>query len=71
MVACSDDETAYTCKSCTDTPEASAANDNSGQGIYKGLVVGSSGTIKFDIANSGSGIVAVLTMDGEEYELVT
>lgn len=66
-----DDATTYTCDTCTDTPEASAANDNNGKGIYKGLVVGSSGTIKFDIANSGSGIVALLTMDGEEYELVT
>jgi len=71
VASCGDDEdTAYKCKSCVDTPEASAANDASGQGIYKGLVVGSSGTIKFDINNSGT-YSATLELDGETYELTT
>jgi hypothetical protein len=71
IFGCSEDESTYTCDSCVDTPEAIAANDNSGKGIYKGLVVGSSGTIKFDIANNGTSIIAVLKIDGQTYELST
>jgi hypothetical protein len=54
----------YTCTSCNTTPEAIAANDSSSKGIYKGTVVGSTGTIKFNVANNGSTIGAVLTLDG-------
>jgi hypothetical protein len=71
IFACSEDETAYECSSCVNTPEASAANDSNGKGIYKGLIIGSSGTIKFDIANSGTTYTALLILDGEEYELWT
>lgn len=71
VFSCGDDETAYKCKDCVDTPEAAAANDASGKGIYKGLVIGSSGTIKFNIANSGSTYSATLELDGETYELTT
>jgi hypothetical protein len=93
-VSCSDDdEKPYQCTECAQTPEAaaandnsgkgiykiitsadrsiSAANDNSGKGIYKGLVVGSSGTIKFNIANSGSTIDAVLILDDVTIPLQT
>lgn len=69
--SCSDDETPYECTTCVTTPEALAANDASGKGIYKGLVVGSSGTIKFNIANSGTTIDAVLILDDETIPLVT
>jgi len=71
IAACSDDEpSAYKCKDCADTPEALAINDNSGKGIYKGLVIGSSGTMKFNIGNDGT-YSATLSLDGETYELTT
>lgn len=54
----------YTCSSCIATPEAKAANDNVSKGIYKGVIVGSTGTIKFDIMNSDNTIKAYLVMDG-------
>jgi uncharacterized protein with FMN-binding domain len=66
-----DDEAAYKCKDCVNTPEALAANDASGKGIYKGLVIGSSGTLKINMANNGSTIDAVLVLDDETIELTT
>jgi hypothetical protein len=54
----------YTCSSCVIKPEAVAANDVSSKGIYKGVLVGSSGTVKFDVDNSGSTITAEITIDG-------
>lgn len=56
--------TAYKCTTCATAPEALAANDNSSKGIYKGIVIGSSGTIKFNIANNGTDIDAVMVIDG-------
>lgn len=55
---------AYTCTTCKTTPDAVAANDASSKGIYKGVVIGSSGTIMFNIANSGTAITAVMIIDG-------
>jgi hypothetical protein len=66
-----DDEKPYTCSSCVDSPEALPANDTSGKGIYKGVVIGSSGTLKIDMDNDGSGISAILVLDGEQIELET
>ncbi len=54
----------YTCTSCSATPDAVAAYDNSSKGIYKGTVVGSSGTIKFNIGNNDSTITATMDIDG-------
>jgi hypothetical protein len=69
---CSDDESPYECTSCVDSPEALAANDASGKGIYKGLVIGSSGQIYLDIDNDGLGeIIMTLTIDGQTIELTT
>lgn len=61
-----DDKTTptYTCASCKTTPDAVAANDNASKGIYKGVIVGSSGTIKFDIMNNDTTIKAYMTIDG-------
>ena len=55
---------AYTCTNCKTTPDAVAANDASNKGVYKGIIIGSSGTIKFDLANSGTTLTATLTIDG-------
>lgn len=69
---CSDDDGEYKCSDCANHPEALAANDDSGKGIYKGVLIGSSGTIKFDIDNQGDGnYTAVLTIDGDEFELTS
>jgi hypothetical protein len=70
LIGCKDDEPApYKCAECTDQPEANAAYDNTGQGIYKGVLVGSSGTVKFDVANNGTSITAVLVIDGTSVTL--
>jgi hypothetical protein len=72
---CSDDdddkETPYTCASCVTAPEALAANDNIAKGVYKGIVVGSSGTIKISIENGNSTSTATLTIDGKTATLTT
>ncbi len=52
------------CTTCVTAAEAKAENDNSSKGTYKGVIVGSSGTIKFDIGNSDSTIRAFMVIDG-------
>lgn len=55
----------YSCTSCITAPEAKSAYDNSSRGMYKGVVIGSSGTIKFDIGNTDtSTIKAYMVIDG-------
>lgn len=54
----------YTCATCVTTPDAKAAYDNDSRGIYKGIIVGSSGTIKFDLANGDTTLKAYMTIDG-------
>ena len=55
---------AYTCATCHTTPDALAANDASSKGIYKGVVIGSSGTLTINIANGGATITAIMVIDG-------
>ena len=55
---------AYTCAACKTTPDAVAANDGSNKGVYKGVVIGSTGTIMFNLANSGTTITAIMVIDG-------
>jgi hypothetical protein len=66
-----DSQPAYTCTSCITTPQAKAVNDASSKGIYKGVVVGSSGTIKFDISNDASSITATMVIDGQTVVLTS
>ncbi len=61
----------YKCTTCVAAPEALAANNSSSKGIYKGLVIGSTGTIKFDIQNGGSTITATLVIDGTTVALTS
>jgi hypothetical protein len=65
------DSGTYKCASCTTTPEAKTANDASSKGIYKGIVIGSTGAIKFDVQNGGTLIKAYLTIDGINAELTS
>jgi len=65
-VSCKKDSTPgdpYKCTTCKTTPDALAANDASSKGVYKGVVIGSTGTIYFNIANNGSTINAVMVLD--------
>ncbi len=55
---------AYTCASCNTTPQALAANDASAKGIYKGIVVGSTGTLSINIQNGSSTITGTMVLDG-------
>jgi hypothetical protein len=64
-------EVPYKCAACTTTPQALAANDASSKGIYKGIVIGSTGTIVFDINNSATTITAVMVLDGKTVNLVS
>lgn len=64
-------KTSYHCNSCATAPEALAANDASSKGIYKGVVIGSTGTIKFDVLNNGSAITALMVIDGDSVTLVS
>jgi hypothetical protein len=63
--------TPYTCTSCNTAPEAKSANDLSSKGIYKGIIIGSTGTIKFDISNDLSTITAILKIDGKTGNLTS
>lgn len=67
----SDDAEAYTCTTCTTQPEALAANNTSSKGIYKGVVIGSSGTISFNILNDGTSISAKMMLDGTTVNLTS
>src|SRR6478609_593121 len=54
----------------TETPAAKASYDGSNFGVYKGVFVGSSGTISIDISNSGT-LTATLKIDGITYNFTT
>jgi hypothetical protein len=73
FAGCSDDDNPTSvCPNCPTAPEARPEFDNSGKGIYRGLVVGSSGSITFNIGNNaGDSIYAVLTIDGQIIPLRT
>lgn len=67
VFSCSKDDNAaaaYTCVSCHDTPDALLANDADVKGMYKGIVVGSTGTISINIQNGSSTITATMVLDG-------
>ncbi|WP_293873471.1 hypothetical protein [Flavobacterium sp.] len=55
---------AYRCLACRNAPDALAANDASGKGIYKGVAVGSSGTLSINIQNGVNTITANMVLDG-------
>lgn len=68
LFSCSNDDdapdTSYVCASCKTTPDALAANDASVKGVYKGIVVGSTGTLSINIQNGSSTITATMVLDG-------
>jgi hypothetical protein len=68
-----DDSTgdSYKCATCKTQPDALAANDASSKGIYKGVVIGSSGTISFNVMNNGTDITSTLVIDGTTVNLTS
>lgn len=60
----STDEPTYECLTCVDSPDALAIHDNSVKGVYKGIVVASTGTISINIQNGSSTITATMVLDG-------
>lgn len=75
MTSCSkDDETpvaSYTCLTCKTTPDALAANDVSVKGMYKGIIIGSTGTLSINIQNGSSTITATMVLDGVSVALTS
>ena len=61
----------FKCAACTAAPDAMAANNTSSKGIYKGVLIGSTGTIKFDVLNNGTSITALMVIDGVPVNLVS
>lgn len=61
----------YKCTTCATSPTALAANDNSSKGIYKGVVIGSTGTIEFNIMNNGTTLTATMVLDGQTINLTS
>jgi hypothetical protein len=53
------------------SPSAKAQFDNSNFGIYKGIFIGSSGTIILDISNNSSSFTATLIIDGVTHNFIT
>ena len=67
LFSCSKDDTnesAGSCETCVTAPDALAANDASVKGVYKGVFVGSTGTISIDIQNGSNTITATMVIDG-------
>ena len=61
----------YKCAACKTIPDALAANNGSSKGVYKGIVIGSTGTILFDIMNGGTAITATMVLDGTTVNLTS
>lgn len=72
--SCSKDDssdTVYSCLTCKTTPDALAANDASIKGVYKGIIIGSTGTISINIQNGSSTITATMVLDGVSVALTS
>jgi hypothetical protein len=61
----------YKCTTCVSTPDAVAANDGSSKGVYKGIVIGSTGTIEFSVLNGSNDIAATMVIDGTTVTLTS
>ncbi len=64
-----DDDDDYTCTSCASSPIAVAANNTINKGIYKGVVIGSTGALIFNIQNTTNTITGTLVIDGDVVDL--
>lgn len=76
FTACSSDDSekegeAYVCDTCPQSPDALAVNDNSVKGVYKGIFIGSTGTVHINIQNGSNTITATLVIDGDTIVLTS
>lgn len=55
----------YKCTTCITTPEAKAQYDDNSGGVYKGVLVGSTGTIALYLYNTGTEVKALVAFDGQ------
>jgi hypothetical protein len=60
-----DDDKNYTCSTCKATPDALAANDASSAGVYKGVLLGSTGTVSISLFNGNTNVTATVVFDGK------
>jgi len=61
----------YACATCNTSPEAVAGNDTKSGGVYKGILVGSTGTIKIVLQNGTSDVKAFVDFDDIKDTLTT
>lgn len=66
-----DNSSTYVCETCVSTPDALAANDVSAKGVYKGIVVGSSGSLFINIQNGANTITGTMVLDGTSIALTS
>lgn len=74
MSSCKKDDAktdSYKCTTCKTTPDALVANDGSSKGVYKGIIIGSTGTIIFNLMNGGATITATMVLDGTTVDLTS
>lgn len=64
-----DDDDDYTCTTCASAPIAVAANNAINKGIYKGVLIGSTGTLIFNIQNTTNTITGKMVIDGDVVDL--
>lgn len=72
--SCSKDSSStpsYECLTCATIPDALAENDATAKGIYKGIVVGSTGSLFIDIQNGSNTITGTLVLDGTSIALTS
>ena len=65
MSSCKKASSDYKCTNCATSPTADAAYDHSSKGVYKGTIVGSTGTVNIEIQNSGSIMTAAIKLDDQ------
>ena len=63
LISCSKDSSSDSTPSLSDSPLAKAEFDSSNFGIYKGVIIGSTGIITINIKNDGN-LTATLVIDG-------
>lgn len=65
LLSCSNDDNDD--NNLSNSPTATASYDSKNYGIYKGVFVGSTGTIVINLKNNGSTLSATLVIDGVTY----
>lgn len=65
LLSCSKDDNDD--NNLSNTPTATATYDSKNYGIYKGVFVGSTGTVVINLKNNGTTLSATLVIDGKSY----